>query len=417
LRAVEWFLARTADVSEQGVFEIHTRAPSTLPQSLQLRIAFDATSLQAITGWEALCSEEGATIVLDVCPVRIALVEPDGRTPVVPEELRVAAWVESDAEPSARAYMGSVPAAEMELVLPSTATAIEVAVGAAGFAPFVAQRDAVPCGQTWTLVLERLGPDDVLAGIVVDAEARPVAGSFVSCNPATRDPEAGVAAHRGVRSDEQGRFSLEFPTGRMAEVRAYERDHGLTPDQLVAGGRRDLVLRFAGVQKLAVEARFPPAAGVSRTGHLVEWVLALQDGKSLTGSETYPPFEIEEVPPGAHRLYVVALDGAWFASSAVSVYPALDARAELDLEPARHLRGRVLKADGTPAAGVDVRIVDASWPEALLEEWGSESTDIQGLFELFAGLAVECELAVSSQGAELLRLRAATDSPLEIRLP
>jgi hypothetical protein len=417
LRAVEWFLARTDDVSEDGRFEIRARSPSEVPRALELRLGFDVTSLRARADWAALRSPEGATIVVEVCPVRIALVEPNGSTPVAAEELRVAAWVASESDPSANAYLGPQPATELELLLPSSATAIEVAASAPGFAPCVAQRESTPCGQTWTLALARLGPGDVLAGIVVDAEGRPVAGAFASCNLATRDPEVGVAAHAGMRTDAEGRFSLSFPAGRMAQVRAYERDHGLTPEQLVAGGRRDLVLRFPGAQKLAVDARFPPSAGVSASGHLVEWVLALQDGTLLSGSETYPPFEIEEVPPGEHRLFLVALGGAWFASGDVSVYPALDARVELDLQPARHVRGRVLNADGTPAGSLEVRLLDPTWPAQLADEWGSESTGAEGTFELLAGLATECDLTLSRHGIELLRTRVATEIQLEIRLP
>lgn len=417
LRSVEWFLGSTDRVSEDGRFEIRTRAPSELPRALELRVGLGATSVRVIAEWAALCSEEGAAIVVEVCPVRLAVVEAEGSTPVAAEELRLAAWLDQDAEPAARAYLGQVPAAELDVMLPSAATAIEVAVSAPGFAPFVARRDSASCGQTWTLALARLGPDDALAGIVVDAEGRPVAGAFASCNPATRDPEVGVAAHSGVRTDAEGRFNLPFPAGERADVRAHHVDHGMTPEQQVWGGRRDLVLRFLGVQKIEVEVRFPPAAGVAVSGHPFEWVLALQDGTALSGSERTGSFEIEDVAPGDQRLFLVAVGGAWFASEVVSVYPALDARAELDLQPARHVRGRVLNADGTPAAGVEVRRIDAAWPPELLSSWGRRSTDSEGEFELLAGLGAECELALARDGVELLRMRAATGNPLEIRLP
>jgi hypothetical protein len=417
LRAIEWFLASSDQVTADGRFEIHARSPSERPHLLDLRIGLGATLARAVVEWDALLSDEGATVVLDFCPVRLSIVEADGSTPVAASELRLSAWVGQDGEPAARVYQDHAQPAGLELELPSAATSIEVAIGAPGFAPFVAQRDATPCGETWTLALAPLGPDDVLAGIVVDAEGRPVSGAYASCNPATRDPEVGVAANSGVRTDPEGRFELAFPAGRTAQLRAYHRDHGMTPEELVAGGQREIVLRFLGVQDLEVDARLPGSAGVAENGHPFEWVLALQGGDTLSGSERIAPFTIEEVPPGDHRLYVVAVGGKWFSSEPVSLYPSLDARVELELRPARHVRGHLLDAAGMPAGGVALRVVDPNWPAELASKWSSGSTDREGAFELLAGDAAECELAIERNGVELLRQRVASETPLEIRLP
>ena len=129
------------------------------------------------------------------------------------------------------------------------------------------------------------------------------------------------------------------------------------------------------------------------------------------------PFTIEEVPPGDHRLFVLALAGKWFASEIVSVYPALDARVEIELEPARHVRGHVLDCEGQPVTNVTLRVVDATLPAELANTWGWGKTDQAGAFEVFAGGAAECELALERDGLELLRRRVASETPLEIRLP
>jgi hypothetical protein len=416
LREIEFFLASTNAASEDGRFEIHARPPDEAVHNLVLSVGLGVTSLRAVVPWAELRSEAGATIVLDVCPLRLTVVASDG-APIAKGELRLAAWVGSAQEPAVHVATSLEGSAPLELALPGRASGVELVIGSEGYAPFVAQRDAAPCGESWAVELVRLGPDDVIDGRVLDANGQPVEAAFASCCPLARDPEVGVAANVGVRTDAEGRFSLPYPAGKLAALRAFHVDHGMLPDQEVRGGARDVVLRFLGVQDVEVDARFPAGAHVAAGAHPFEWVLALQDGATLTGSERTDPFTIEEAPPGDHRLYVVAVGGTWYASEVVSVFPALDARVEIELEPARHVRGHVLDAEGKPAAGIVIRVVVPAWPEELASKWGSGSTDQEGAFELLAGNAAECALAFERDGVELLRTGVATEIPLEIRLP
>ena len=416
LREIEFFLASTGEAAEDGRFEIRARPPEEAVRNLVLSVGLGVTSVRAVVPWAELRSEAGATIVLDVCPLEIAVVTTDG-APIAKGELRLTAWGGSPDVNTVHVATSFDGSAQLELALPGGASEVELVVGLEGYAPFVERRDAAPCGESWTVELVRLGPDDVIAGRVLDANGQPVEGAYASCDPLTRDPEVGVAANVGARTDAEGRFSLPFPAGKLAALRAYHADHGMLPDQEVIGGTRDVVLRFLGVQDVEVDARFPAGTQVAAGAHPFEWVLALQDGTTLSGSERTDPFTIEEVPPGDHRLFVVALAGTWFASEVVSIYPALDARLEIELEPARHARGHVLDAEGKPARNVTLHVVDATWPAELVSKWGSGKTDQAGAFELFAGSATDCELALEHDGVELLRTRAASETQLEIRLP
>ena len=416
LREIEFFLASTGEAAEDGRFEIRARPPEEAVRNLVLSVGLGVTSVRAVVPWAELRSEAGATIVLDVCPLEIVVVTKDG-APIAKGELRLTAWGGSPEVNTVRVAASFDGSAPLEVALPRGASEVELLIGSEGYAPFMDQRDAAPCGESWTVELVRLGPDDVIAGRVLDANGQPVEGAYASCDPLTRDPEVGVAANVGARTDAEGRFSLPYPAGKLAALRAYHADHGMLPDQEVRGGTRDVVLRFLGVQDVEVDARFPAGTQVAAGAHPFERVLALQDGTTLSGSERTDPFTIEEVPPGDHRLFVVALAGTWFASEEVSIYPALDARVELELQPARHLRGSVYGADGKPTEGVTVSVVDAAWPAELASKWGSDKTDPAGAFELFAGSAAECELALERDGVELLRTRAASETQLEIRLP
>jgi len=397
-----------------GSFRVAARAVDLDCDSVVLRVAMGRTVFPFATTLAALRSEEGATVVIDVCPVTIELRASDGGE-LAEAELRVVAW-----RPGAeRAETWSTPelsdAHDARVVVERAVERIEVAAGASGCAPWVGEFEAPRCGSTLRIVLRRLGPDDVLMGVVLGADGRPVEHAFASCSPPTRDRDmVAVPAIRGARTDAAGRFSLPFPVGQTARVMAYHRDHGATGEELVQGGRRDLVLRFLAVARLDVTVSTPD--GDTPGGTPTRFALGLADGTWRDERGANGRASIEEVPAGRHTLLCVSGDGLWWGLFEVDVFDTGPQEVWRTLAPARWVEGRLVDDAGAPLAGLEVRRLGAPVSDsAAWNPFGAQS-DGEGRFRVLLGSEAEAEFAFVHEGVERVRLRLAAGDAGALRL-
>lgn len=407
-------LGRMVGCGQDGSFRVAARAVDLDCDAVALRIAIGQTVFPSPTTLAALRSEEGATAVLDVCALTVALHASDGGELVDPE-LRVVAW-----RPGVeQAETWSVPeldeAHHARLFVERDVERIEVCAGAEGCAPWVGEFDAPRCGSLLRVVLQRLGPDDVLEGVVLDADGRPVERAYASCSPPTRDREmVAVPAIRGVRTDAAGRFALPFPAGETARVMAYHRDHGSTGEVLVQGGRRDLVLRFRAVARLDVSVTTP--AGEPPGSAPTRFALGLVDGTWVFDQGANGRVSFEEVPAGSHALLCVSNDGRWWHTSTVEIFDTGPQEVRRTLAPARWVEGALVGGDGAPLAGVEVRRLGA--PLAPDAEWNPfvGTSDDAGRFRVLLGAESEGELAFLRDGVELERRRLTAGDAGALRL-
>jgi hypothetical protein len=407
-------LGRPGACDAEGRFRIAARGADLECESVTLHLWLARTRFPVSTTVAALRSEEGATAVLDVCPFTIEVRASDGGELVEPA-LRLVAWRRGAEHAQLQSFPELDSALGVSLLLERDVERIEVAAGAEGCAPWIEERDVPPCGSTLRIELQRLGPDDVIEGVVLDPAGNPVPLAFASCSPPSLDREmVAVPAIRGARTHVDGRFSLPFAAGSTARVMAYHRDHGSTGEQLVQGGRRDLVLRFLPVARLDVQLFTPD--GEEPCVESTRFALALDDGTRSLEFGACGRVSIEEVPLGRHSLLCVSGDERWWGLFMVDVFDTGPQAVLRTLAPARWAEGRLVDGAGAPLADVQVH-----WPGAPLEpggEWNpfSSASDPSGRFRVLLGSHNEAQLVFLRAGIELASERLAAGATTEVTI-
>lgn len=407
-------LGSQAAPNADGGFQVAAKRAGLSCDSVTVRVDLRRTLFPSTATLESLRSEEGATVVLDVCPLRIELRATDGGQLVDPD-LRFVAWRPGAEQAEVLSFPVLDASLDVELFVERNVERIELAAGAQGCAPRVEEHQAPRCGQTLRVELVRMGPDDVLAGVVLDAGGRPVEHAFASCSPPARDDQwVAVPAIRGVRTDAEGRFSLPFARFETARVMAYHVDHGSTGEELVQGGRRDLVLRFRPFARLDVAVTMPD--GEPPGNEPVSFALGLADGTWTFDLGYHGRVLLEEVPAGSHTLLCLSHDERWWLSSTVEVFDIGPQQVLRTLAPTNWVEGALIDGTGKPLAGIEVWKPSA--PLAQGAEWNPflAVSDADGRFRVLLGSDAEGELAFARDGIELGRKLFAPGNAGSVRL-
>lgn len=402
-------VGKSMSVGGAGRFVVSAPRHATGPGLHRVWVLHGGTNFPTTAQGTALASPEGATIVLDLCPLRFEVRAADGGALVEPE-LRVVGRRRGATRAEVLAFPVLDERGAAEVIVERDLESVEIGVGAEDCAPWIEERATPECGGIWRVELARYGPDDVLAGVVLDAAGRPVPGANASCSPQARDREwVAVPALRVVRTDAEGRFSLPFARGDEAVLQAYHRDHGSTGDVLVLGGRRDLVLRFAAAARVDVQVTGPDGASLGAAP--ARFLLALADGERRFDWGAHGRTWFEEVPAGSHRVLCLSGEGELWGLFELEVFDTQPLTWTRALQPARWVEGTLVGSAGATLAGIDVRRLDA--PLDPGEEWNPfrSRTGADGRFRVLLGSAGEGEVAFARDGLELGRARlAAGDS-------
>jgi hypothetical protein len=411
---VAQYSGMTRTVDADGRFVVSVAAHATGPGPHLVRVAYRGTNFPTSVPGTVLASREGATIVLDLCPLRFEVHAADGGTLVEPE-LRLVGWRRGAESAEMLAFPELDERGAAEVFVERELTSVEIAVGAQGCAPWIEERATPECASTWRIELARFGPQDVLAGVVLDAAGRPVEGAVASCSPQARDRQwVSVPALRVVRTDAEGRFSLPFARGSEAVLQANHRDHGSTGDVLVLGGRKDVVLRFAASARVDVHVTAPD--GASLGAEPTRFLLALADGTRHFDWGAYGRTWFEQVPAGSHRVLCLSAEGDLWGLFELEVFDEQPLAWTRELAPARWIEGVLVGGSGTPIAGVDVRCLDA--PLEPGDQWNQfrARTDVDGGFRVLLGADSGGEIAFSRGGLELGRARFAAGDAGNVQL-
>jgi hypothetical protein len=394
-------LGRPADCDPEGRFRVAARPVELECESAVLQLWLGWTQFPLSTTIASLRSSEGATVVLDVCPLKLELRASDGGELAEPE-LRVVAWRPGALRAEVQSFPDLGETLDARLFVERDVERIEIAAGATGCAPWVEVREVPRCGSTQHIELRRLGPDDVLAGVVLDADGRPVANAFASCAPPSLDRElVAVPAIRGVRTDAQGRFSLPFAAGATARLMAYHRDHGSTGEVFVTGGRRDVVLRFRPVARLDVTVTTPDGESPGREP--ARFTLGLANGTWVSDLGADGRATFEEVPLGSHTLLCLSSDERWWLATAVAVFDTGPQEVRRTLAAARWVEGTLLDARDAPLAGIEVRNTSTLFAPGMNPNPFVAISSSDGRFRVLLGSALEGLITFQSESAELGR--------------
>ncbi|HVS19074.1 MAG TPA: hypothetical protein VMT18_10780 [Planctomycetota bacterium] len=413
-RGVAQYLGRAAESGSDGSFRVPVPSVKLDCESVKVQVGVGQTVFPLSASIEALRSQEGATLVLDVCTLQFEVRAADGAG-LEELDLRVVAWRRGAQRAEVIAFPELDSDGRAAVFVERDVVRVEVAAGARNCMPWIEEREAPRCGDAWRIELARYGPDDVLEGVVLDAGGRRVQGAFASCSPPSHDRQmVAVPAIRGVRTDSLGLFSLPFPAGETARVMAYHRDHGSTGEELVQGGRRDLVLRFRPVARLDVTVTTPD--GDERGNEPARFALGLADGTWDFELDARGQVSFEQVPLGSHKLLCVSRDERWWLVSSVEVFHPGPQEVRRTQVPARWVEGTLVNGAGAALAGVEVRFLGA--PLAPPVEWNPfvDVSDGQGRFRVLLGSEAEGELAFVLEGTELGRARLAAGEAGDVRV-
>lgn len=304
------------------------------------------------------------------------------------------------------------------------------------FAPNGAARDgAVVAAEERELVLlQRDTPD--LVGQVVDPEGRGVVGAEVW----TRANADELASHLALRTGADGRFVLH---GLEDEVQVGARAGGFRASLLFECG--ELAVGASGAREVRLELL---PAGASLAGRVLDargmpargaWVLAGPSGGAISdladGRRAYSPGRVAlvtdergefaqpgDLDPGPCEVYVVAPEAPVWTGT-VDLSAGERTWVDVRLADGVRVRGRVVGADGRPAAGAEVLATRELGHEDPRERFSVPRTtsDEAGLFLLELVPPGACELRARVPGRDRLgRARAGIDAPpgaeLEVEL-
>lgn len=310
------------------------------------------------------------------------------------------------------------------------------AVGAAAVGHVPISHFALGSGRSVAL---KLLPAGTLAGQIVDAEGRPVAGATVSASPT--DPGLiGRPDEKEARVGAEGRFLLRGLTPETG-YRLFVKAEGFVPawEEAVLGkpGQGVPPVRIVLSRGVTFTGRIVDPAGQPVAGADLALSIAAE-GPEGTGfsmstrvqasSDSTGRFRFQQVGKGAYSLQVVHPGFApAYRSGTVGARrrPVVDI-GDLTLEPGASLEGRVLDPSGAPVEGAQVFVSErpsARWTARMPMSASNEGPALTGPDGFFRIADLEdgqrFDLSVDKPGYVLARVpgvEAPTQEPLQIEL-
>jgi len=225
-------------------------------------------------------------------------------------------------------------------------------------------------GKTNRVEIE-LSPPSKITGVVRNPDGTPAAGLKIILVGIFGSPR-----EREIKTDDQGRFELEFQIEQFGPPE-------MTPCLLVRDPERNL----AAAQEIDEEAgtvELQLAAGLTLTGQvecdgqpvtnvnaaLIFWTgnMGMHLTGLTTGTNVPGRFEIPALPPG--RRYGIVVSAPGYGQRAIHSIATTDEAGRIELEPIElkpanlRLAGQVLDVDDKPVAGANVRLHGEGQPSA-----------------------------------------------------
>ncbi len=246
-----------------------------------------------------------------------------------------------------------------------------------------------------------------VAGWVVDAHARPLAGATVALHRVARQRHAvrtlergpGTKTHRAKKSDARGRFSIEVPPAEVV-LRATHPKLGvalsrpvyLRPGADVTG----IEIALGGGLSLAGQVIGPERR---RVGASARVYLSDEHGTRVLPCDEEGRFSTANLTAGRKLLQAMASGFSPSRVTGVIVRPGASDKVIITLGAKRLVAGQVVDAGGQPVTGAAVNVRPGSpgrRPTYLLATL-SATTDSLGRFELHG--VPDVPLEVSAKGA------------------
>ncbi|MBI1381712.1 MAG: hypothetical protein GC161_11575 [Planctomycetaceae bacterium] len=217
---------------------------------------------------------------------------------------------------------------------------------------------------------------------------RSLAGASIVALPEV-DGSPAPDMSRVAKTDELGRFSLALARSGPVLLRGYVPGLGATEVLSLTAPARGIQLRLMPTCLVRVDLlprvghRFAASSGAAHlalvdfAGAKVrdEWVVARRH-------------EIHDLVEGPYNAF--AYSPAWdaYGHGSLEAVALRESSLALDLGPALWIHGRVLFAEsGAPAVGAEVVHEPSIWPTAIVQRFGTVSTDSRGEFRVLTPYA------------------------------
>lgn len=290
-------------------------------------------------------------------------------------------------------------------------------------------------------VLLRLGKPSAISGVVVDADARPVADAIVVFANAAGLRGFGEAA---ARTDGEGRFTLEMPPGTNRDgsltIAAYAPGKGLGVATIIPNQTPSALVRLLGTGSVVGTIRAPDGAGAE--GAVIrlyvdhakrpdlpaataefdpsQYAQAVDDPRLATvsvSSDAEGRFRFESIPTGSHFAVVSWKGTSSGTPTPVSVRPGGVSTVDVTLKSGAVIEGRVVDAEAKPVAGARITAWDPASDQPTENRFARARSDADGRFALrgVRGLAWSLEASATGFLTTTKEVRVG-DKDVEIRM-
>jgi hypothetical protein len=419
---------------DDGSFQAPLSEQGLRPERVELLFTVGPSVFSAVCSSAELQQPWGATVVLDLCEVRLRLHTSDG-DPVRFADL----WVEGrrpNAEPTSRLLRLradpeglvdvplerdlrdlSIVVRPFQNVVEATGNRPEVSWALGGHAEWSERRERPPCESLWDIPFHRLEAGDRISGRLLLADGSPARGGVVVCRPEDSWPMFARGEEEIAQTDDDGSFSLTWPEGRSAHLRGGSDSLGWSRARPAVGGDRGVELRLEPTQTVSVMLVEPVESTPTFANGALSYRLELEDGRVESGRGDVAGLTLKHVPIGRHRLSAFAWIPPRFGAIEFDVGEGMDPRVEVRLESSRVAVGKVEDSTGVPVHGARIRHLELDWPSSSNDSPFEDRTDINGRFTVHIGNREAAELEISLEGRPPVRVVVQADTPATWTLP
>ncbi|MFT7541002.1 MAG: hypothetical protein ACI9K5_001968 [Gammaproteobacteria bacterium] len=389
-----------ADIPQNGSFAIPIYAGRSKLEE-DGRFEMDVWVDRPPAAFELLFAVEDGTILTALVSTT-ELIEAPGVTLECTLTNLVVVVLDEDAQPLPRARLNLRAAGLEESTYPAQSTTTEdgrasFVVGEAGVAnlcvalngyAYLVEEFEVQAGrdrQEKTIVLRRLGEDELLRGNVIDAEGNPLGQVFVVAWPGELDYGLAMAGQSTTFTDDLGLFELPVPKDATLRITASRRDLGaMVPEVFLAAGEREVELRFdaTGRGELVADLVSLPNGGGSFSG-AIEWAFFPKDGSTPQGGHEWSTrLRLEQLPAGTGELFVCLFGAGFLGQITTNIKSGEVSRERIRMISGSVCEGTLTLASGEPAAGYAIEVAHPDVPEGESLPWNVDRIHADGSFRL-----------------------------------